>query len=128
MIAVGVGASRGCPEHELEGLVAEGLARAGLTFRDVDVLASADVKAGEPAILALADARRWPLRFYSAEFLRAVPVPTPSDVVDHHVGTPSVAEASALLAAGGPLADAELVVFKRRSAHATVAVARGGGR
>ena len=56
---------------------------------------------------------------YAAAALAAVEVPTPSDVVARHVGTPSVAEAAALLAAHG-----ELVVTKRRSAHATCAVAK----
>jgi cobalamin biosynthesis protein CbiG len=119
-VAVGIGASRGCPADELEELVTASLAAAGLTLDDVDVLASADVKVGEPALHALAAARRWPLRFFPTERLAAVAVPTPSAVVARHVGTPSVAEAAALLAAG---VRAELVVPKQRSAHATCAVA-----
>jgi len=119
-VALGVGASRGCPSDELEALVAAALGEAGLTHADVALLASADVKAGEPALLALARARRWPLRLYTAGMLAGVPVPTPSAVVAAHVGTPSVAEASALLAAG---LGAELLVDKRRSAHATCAIA-----
>ena len=119
MIAVGVGASRGCPPGELEALVAAALDAAGLAWGDVDVVASADVKADEPAVLALAAAGR--RRFFAAEALAHVPVPTPSAVVAAHVGTPSVAEAAALLACGE---GATLLVDKRRSAHATVAVAR----
>jgi cobalt-precorrin 5A hydrolase/precorrin-3B C17-methyltransferase len=53
--------------------------------------------------------------------LRKVSVPTPSLTVQSAVGTPSVAEAAALLAAGP---GAELVVTKRTSAHAALAVAR----
>jgi cobalamin biosynthesis protein CbiG len=124
-VAVGVGASRGCPAGELEDLVAESLRAARLTPGAVGVLASADVKAGEPALLALATARRWPLRLFATAQLAAVAVPTPSAVVARHVGTPSVAEAAALLAAGE---GASLVVEKRRSAHATCAIARGGRR
>jgi cobalt-precorrin 5A hydrolase len=120
-VAVGVGASRGCPAGELEDLVAAALEEAGVAHGAVAFLASADVKAGEPALLALARACRWPLRFYTAGRLAQVPVPTPSAVVARHVGTPSVAEAAALLAAGP---GAELLVDKRRSAHATCAVAR----
>lgn len=118
MIAVGVGASRGCPEGELEDLVATALAEAGV--EQVDVVASADVKRDEVAIVALA--QRWDARFvtFPAERLAQVPVPTPSATVAAHVGTPSVAEAAALLAAG---AGAELMILKRRSAHATCAVA-----
>jgi cobalt-precorrin 5A hydrolase len=119
MIAVGVGASRGCPERELEDLVGGALAEAGVA--QVDVIASADVKADEPAILALAARRGWRFVTFPASALAAVPVPTPSMVVASHVGTPSVAEAAALLAAG---AGSELMILKRRSAHATCAVAR----
>lgn len=121
MIAVGVGASRGCPVDELEDLVADALREAGVTHGAVRALASAEIKASEPALIALARGHRWPLRFFTAARLAAVPVPTPSAVVAGHVGTPSVAEAAALLAAGSR---AELLVEKRRSAHATCAVAR----
>jgi cobalamin biosynthesis protein CbiG len=117
---VGVGASRGCPPTELEALVEAGLAAAGVAPEQVHVLASVDVKGDEPAILALAAAHGWTLRLFPAPQLAGVPVPTPSATVARHVGTPSVAEAAALLAAG---ARAELVLAKQRSAHATVAVA-----
>jgi len=121
VIAVGVGASRGCPAGELEDLVADGLRAARLVAGDVDVLATATVKADEPAVLALAQAHGWPLRLYAAPALAAVAVPTPSAVVARHVGTPSVAEAAALLASGG---GGPLLLAKRRSAHATCAIAR----
>lgn len=45
-------------------------------------------------------------------------VPNPSDVIAAAVGTPSVAEAAALIGGG------HLVVAKQKSANATVAVAR----
>lgn len=115
-VAVGVGASRGCPVGELEALVRATLGEAGLTRADVEVIASVDAKADEPAVLALGA-----VRFFGAAALARVDVPTPSAVVAVHVGTPSVAEAAALLAAGE---GAELLVNKRRSAHATCAVAR----
>ncbi|HEY6759418.1 MAG TPA: cobalamin biosynthesis protein [Baekduia sp.] len=117
-----MGASRGCPASELEALVEDALRSAGVAVRDVLVLASVDVKRDEAAVLALAARHGWALAFFEAARLAAVDVPTPSTVVAGHVGTPSVAEASALLAAGE---GSELVVFKRRSAHATCAVARG---
>jgi cobalamin biosynthesis protein CbiG len=116
-VAVGVGASRGCPVGELEDLVVATLREAGLARGAVDVIASVDVKRDEAAVLALGGA----VRFFPAAELARVAVPTPSAVVAAHVGTPSVAEAAALLAAG---AGAQLVVDKRRSAHATCAVAR----
>lgn len=121
MIVVGVGASRGCPAIELEALVDAGLLAAGIASDDVDVLASVDVKADEPAVRALAADRGWALHLYPAAALAAVAVPTPSATVARHVGTPSVAEAAALLAAGE---GGGLVLTKQRSGHATCAIAR----
>jgi cobalt-precorrin 5A hydrolase/cobalt-precorrin 5A hydrolase/precorrin-3B C17-methyltransferase len=120
VIAVGVGASRGCPADELAALVDAGLRAAGVGVADVRVLASADVKADEPAVLALAAAHGWTVRTFPASELAAVDVPTPSATVARHVSTPSVAEASALLA----VAPAVLLVAKQRSPHATCAIAR----
>ena len=53
----------------------------------------------------------------------AVPVPNPSEVVRRAVGTPSVAEAAALIEP-----DSVPPAAKRVSAHATVAVARARPR
>jgi cobalt-precorrin 5A hydrolase/precorrin-3B C17-methyltransferase len=116
-LVLGVGSSAGAPASEIAALVDATLADAGLARASVVAVATIDLKRDEPGIVALI----WPLRTFPAEALRAVAVPNPSAVVDGAVGTPSVAEAAALLAAGD---DAELVVTKRSSAHATVAVAR----
>lgn len=121
-LVVGVGASRGAPAGEVAALVDAALA--GLAAESVRCLATADLKAGEPGIVALAAARGWPLVTYPADELSTVDVPNPSEVVRAAVGTPSVAEAAALLAARRAGRDAELVVPKRASAMATVAVAR----
>ena len=82
---------------------------------ELAAVATIDRRAQEPCVLAAA--RGVPLLTYSAEELSRVPVPAPSAVVAGHVGTPSVAEAAALLSGG------ELVVGKRKSEHATCAVA-----
>ena len=113
-LVIGVGCSLGCPADELLSLI-DATCPAG----DVVVLATVDRRADEPGVVEAARRRGWPLVTFPAEALAAVAVPTPSDVVAHHVGTPSVAEAAALLAA----APGRLVVPKHRSAHATCAVA-----
>jgi len=117
-LVAGVGASRGVPAAEVQGLLDETLAEAGLSAASVTALATVDAKAAEPGLVAVAQAGRWPLRTYPPATLAAVPVPNPSPAVQAAVGTPSVAEAAAL-AAGG-----DLLVPKRKSAMATVAVAR----
>nr|MDP9006365.1 precorrin-3B C(17)-methyltransferase [Actinomycetota bacterium] len=76
-----------------------------------------DRRLDHPAVTGLG----LPVRGYAADELAAVEVPNPSRLVADAVGTPSVCEAAALLAAGE---DAELVVAKRTSTTATVAVAR----
>ncbi|MFZ3571326.1 cobalamin biosynthesis protein [Streptomyces sp. BH097] len=124
-MVVGVGARSGAPAGEVIGLVRAVLAEAGAT--DVLALATLDTKGREPGIVAAAEALGAPLETYAAERLAAVPVPHPSARARAAVGTPSVAEAAALVRGG------ELLVPKRTSAGAgvgpgqvTCAVARPG--
>lgn len=116
-LVAGVGAARGAPAAEIDALLQQALTDAGLSRDSVAEVATIDVKAGEPGIVALG----LPMRTFTAGALRAVDVPHPSPVVDDAVGTPSVAEAAARLAAGR---DGALVVAKQVSGHATVAIAR----
>ncbi|MEU7496010.1 precorrin-3B C(17)-methyltransferase [Streptomyces griseofuscus] len=125
-LVVGVGASRGAPVDEVLGLIEETLRKAGLSSRSVAELATVDAKAEEPGVLAAAERLGVPVVTYSAEELAAVEVPNPSAAPLAAVGTPSVAEAAALLGGG------ELLVPKRKSdaspAMATCAVVRRPGR
>ncbi|MBU7599703.1 Rv2231c family pyridoxal phosphate-dependent protein CobC [Streptomyces sp. P38-E01] len=98
-------------------LVRQTLEAAGVTERRVRALATVDVRAREPGITAAAQELGVPLRCYPAPALAAVEVPHPSAAADTSLGTPSVAEAAALLGAGEPYGDAaELLVPKRKSA------------
>jgi cobalt-precorrin 5A hydrolase/precorrin-3B C17-methyltransferase len=123
-LVLGIGASRGVGEVEIAGLVDRVLLEAGLAPESVRCLATADVKADEAGLVAFARARDWPLETYPVSALSQVDVPHPSEVVARAVGTPSVSEAAALLAARAHGRAAELVVPKTASAMATVAVAR----
>ncbi|MFJ7963962.1 precorrin-3B C(17)-methyltransferase [Streptomyces sp. NPDC096324] len=128
-LVVGVGASRGAPVEEVLGLIGDALREAGLSASSVAELATVDAKSEEPGI-ALAAARLGvPVVTYTAGELAAVAVPNPSDAPLAAVGTPSVAEAAALLGGG------ELLVPKRKSvrtdgqpAMATCAVVRRPAR
>jgi cobalt-precorrin 5A hydrolase/precorrin-3B C17-methyltransferase len=119
-LVAGVGASTGAAEHAISDLLDAALDGAGLARASVAEIATLDRKTTEPGLQALG----LPLRGFSADALHAMPVPTPSAVVADAVGTPSVAEAAALLSAGP---GAELVVPKRANAVATVAIARRAG-
>ena len=116
-LVAGVGSSTAAPPEEAAALLDAALVEAGLSRRSLGEVATLDRKAAEPAVAALGP----PVRAYPAERLAAQPVPHPSDVVARAVGTPSVSEAAALVAAG---AGAELVTPKRASASVTVALAR----
>ena len=120
-LVIGVGCSLGCTASELEARVDAALAGTG---GGVAAVATVDRREGEPCVAALAARHGVPLRVHSAGALASVAVPTPSEVVARHVGTPSVAEAAALLSAGP---GARLAVTKRRSAHATCAIAEVAG-
>ncbi|MEU7301165.1 precorrin-3B C(17)-methyltransferase [Streptomyces sp. NPDC007206] len=121
-LVVGVGASKGAPAEEILGLIEESLAQAGLSPKSVAELATVDAKAEEEGIVAAAGRLGVPLVTYGAGELAAVAVPNPSAAPLAAVGTPSVAEAAALLRGG------ELLVPKRKSAMATCAVVRRPGR
>jgi cobalt-precorrin 5A hydrolase / precorrin-3B C17-methyltransferase len=133
-LVVGAGASTSVTADEAGRLMDDALAAAGLSPRSVRWIGTADIKAREPGLLAAASRRGWALVTASAAQLATVDVPTPSEIVRAAVGTPSVAEAAALLVAEGghQLGDMEpagpggarLIVAKRASAHATVAIAR----
>lgn len=119
-LVAGIGASSGAPAEEIGALLDDALGEAGLARESIARVATAEVKRDEPGILAMAAQLGVEVHCYPAEALASVAVPTPSAVVAAHVGTPSVAEAAALLNAGAR----RLLVEKRRSAHATVAIAR----
>ncbi|MCP9917303.1 precorrin-3B C(17)-methyltransferase [Cyanobium sp. ATX 6F1] len=124
---LGLGCERNTSLSLLERAVDHCLQAHGLAAEAVAGLATAERKADEPALLALAERRGWPLRCFAANELARVDVPNPSAVVERELGTASVAEAAARLAAG---AEAQLLVEKRiersepgEQGAATVAVA-----
>jgi cobalt-precorrin 5A hydrolase/precorrin-3B C17-methyltransferase len=123
-LVLGVGASRGVTADEVEELVDRALADAGLSPDSVTAAATVDAKAGEAGLVEACRRRGWRLTTYPAEALAEIEVPNPSAEPAKVLGTPSVAEAAALLHSGG----GQLIVQKTKSAMATVAVARAGAR
>ncbi|MHB1929992.1 MAG: cobalamin biosynthesis protein, partial [Acidimicrobiales bacterium] len=116
-LVAGVGTSSDALPVEARAHLASALAGAGLAPVSVGLVATIDRRASHPAVTGLGHR----VVAFPPEQLAAVPVPHPSPTVAGAVGTPSVAEAAALLAAGD---GAELVVTKTTSPHVTVAVAR----
>jgi cobalt-precorrin 5A hydrolase/precorrin-3B C17-methyltransferase len=116
---VGIGSARGVPVEAVAATLHRLETEHGLDPRAVRAYATVDLKADEAGILAAISPA--PLVTFPAAALAEVEVPNPSEVVRAEVGTPSVAEAAALLAAGE---GAELVVPKIKGANVTVAAAR----
>ena len=121
-LALGVGCERDCEPSELVDLVRATLAQAGLAEGAVACLASIDLKADEPAVIAAAAALDVPLVLFDAAALEAQSprLANPSEVVFAEVGCHGVSEGAALAAAG---AAGELVVAKTKTKRATCAVA-----
>ncbi|MDV9178945.1 cobalamin biosynthesis protein, partial [Streptomyces sp. W16] len=111
-LVIGIGASRSAPVNEVLALVSDALREAGLSVGNIAELATVDAKAEEPGIVQAAQRLGVPLVTYSAGELAAVEVPNPSDAPLAAVGTPSVAEAAALVGGG------QLLVPKRKSERA----------
>jgi len=125
-VALGLGCDRGTSLRTLEGAVQRALAAVGLGLAAVEAVATIDQKRDEEAILSLAQGRGWPLRFFSAQELSRVDAPSPSETVRKYMGTPAVAEAAAVLAAGSYRVELLLEKYKYRGddgKHATVSVA-----
>ncbi|MFN3144552.1 MAG: precorrin-3B C(17)-methyltransferase [Paracoccaceae bacterium] len=120
---LGVGCARGTPPEDLAALVREALAEAGIAAGSLACVATLDLKADEPAVIALARDLGVPLRVFTAAELEAETprLETPSDVVFAEVGCHGVSEGAALAAAGP---EAVLALPKRKSANATAALAR----
>ncbi len=116
-LCVGIGCERGTDPAEVQELIETTFAEHGLAKQSIATFASIDLKEDEAAIAALGH-----VRFFSTKELNAqsTRIERPSEVVRAEVGTPSVAEASALAAAGP---EARLLVPKQKSKRATIAVA-----
>jgi cobalt-precorrin 5A hydrolase/precorrin-3B C17-methyltransferase len=123
VLALGLGCERGCSEAELMGLLQVTLAEHGLAADAVAAVVSINLKLDEPALHAVAAGLGVPARFFSATelLLETQRLATPSDAVFRETGCFGVAEGAAL-AAVGP--QGTLLVPKRKSEHATCAVAR----
>jgi cobalt-precorrin 5A hydrolase/precorrin-3B C17-methyltransferase len=96
---VGIGCERGTSRELIETAIQQVALRNHLAESAIAGIATIDIKADEVGLVELCRDRAWPLRTFPAEVLCSVNVPNPSTVVEKEVGTPSVAEAAALLAA-----------------------------
>ncbi len=118
----------GCERNTSKDLIANSLNNffesRNLSQKSIAGFATIDIKNNEKGILELIKEKNLPIKFFSKEDLSKMIVPNPSNVVQNEIGTPSVAEASCLLAAGeeSKLLE-EKRIFKNESGAVTIAVA-----
>lgn len=124
-LVLGLGCDRGTSLATIETAISNALQSANLNWNDVCQFATIDKKNDEVALLALAEKHQLPFNFYPAAQLAQVEVPSPSAVVMKYMGTPSVSEAAALLAAQTDMTNLVVEKFKMRGEdgkNATVSV------
>ena len=122
-LVAGMGCNRGTDVEEMRDLLVETFATNRLAISSLRSLATVDLKADEPGLLALAESFNLPLAIFTRDRLKGVvQVPTPSTMVEKHIGVKSVCEAAALLATHR----GRLIVPKQKTANVTVAVATDG--
>jgi cobalt-precorrin 5A hydrolase len=126
LLIAGLGCRRGCTLDELLNLLGTGLAEQGCSPADLTALASSTHKRGAVALTQLASRLQLPLTYLPSSALQACQEQcTQGSALALRVsGSASVAEASALALArllGG--ASSRLLLSKRKSANATLAVA-----
>ena len=101
---MGIGCKRGTSKGLIEQAVRDVFQTHNLSEDAIAGIATINTKADEAGLIDFCRDRHLPLHCFSADQLRSVAVPHPSGAILTAVGTPSVAEAAALLAswdAGG---------------------------
>ncbi|HIK13888.1 MAG TPA: precorrin-3B C(17)-methyltransferase [Leptolyngbyaceae cyanobacterium M33_DOE_097] len=110
---VGIGCERGTPASVIASGIQTVFQQHQLAMAAIAGIATIDLKADEVGLLEVCQQYNLPLRCFTAESLQNVAVPTPSAIVAAEVGTPSVAEAAALLASQPPANEtSQLIVPK----------------
>ncbi len=118
---LGVGCARDTPPEALAALAEGVLMEAGIAPGALAAIGTLDLKADEPAVIALGQRFGVPVRLFTAAELEAERprLATPSETVFAEVGCHGVAEGAALALAGP---EGRLAVAKRKSALATCAL------
>lgn len=123
VLHLGIGCRRDISVYEILDHVHQVFRSHNLSMASIASVGSVEAKRNEAGLLEAADEFGVEPVFYSTAQLAAIDVPTPSDRVQAHMGVPSVAEASALLASHG----GKLIVSKEKTSSVTLSVARSSG-
>ena len=97
---IGLGCERNTSKELIEDSLQSFLATNNLSPSSIAGFATVDLKKDEKAILEISKAKNLPIKFFTSEELSSINTPNPSNVVLNEIGTPSVAEAACMIAAG----------------------------
>ncbi len=118
-LAVGIGCNSGTTASEIEGVVKKVFDEHNLSLLSISVLATIDLKAGEPGLLDFAGKSRIKIVTFTPDELNRVQGIEKSETVFKATGAHAVSEAAALIASGaGPL-----IVRKQKAGNVTLAIA-----
>ena len=118
VLHLGVGCRRGTEEEAIRTAVEGTLAAVGIDPAAIRCAASIDLNKDEGGLLAFCEHKAWPIAFYSAEELKALPGDfTPSEFVAKVTGVDNVCERAALMGAE------KLILHKTAVNGVTVALA-----
>ncbi|MGL5035186.1 MAG: cobalamin biosynthesis protein, partial [Microcystaceae cyanobacterium] len=123
---VGIGCVRGTSQALITQAIAQVFNQFELTEKAIAVNSSIDLKGDERGLIEFCENQNLPFQTFTSEQLNTITVPNPSAIVEMEVGTPSVAEASALYAAqnyGNPQLLVPKQIIKQGSEAVTVAIA-----
>ncbi len=97
---IGIGCERNTSKELIEKSLNTFLESNNLSRLSIAGFATIDLKKDEKGIIEIAKDNNLPIKFFSIKNLSKINVPNPSNIVLNEIGTPSVAEAACLLAAG----------------------------
>ena len=121
---VGIGCERNTPKELIEIAIDETCKTYHLATEAIAGVASIDLKADETGIIEVCQQRNLIFKSFTYQQLSSINVPTPSEIVQQEVGTPSVAEAAAILAGDNLLVSKQIFKSDRHSGAVTVAIAK----
>jgi len=96
---VGIGCKRGTSWQLIDLAIEKVFEENQLCRSAIAGIATINTKASEVGLVEFCNLRNLPLKSFSAEILRCISVPNPSTITNQQVGTSSVAEAAAIVAA-----------------------------
>lgn len=110
---VGIGCQKGISCELISTAIKRTCQTYQLAYTDIMGIATIDIKASELGLREFCRVHNLPLKTFTAEVLAGVSVPNPGKRITETLGTPSVAEAAAILAASHHTSEVSLLVPKQ---------------